>query len=199
MISPSENSSVLIYVHGTNGSGKSTLARALVAAAGGSCGSENTVELPAKAFSTYTHEGAVFLGRYDNACGGVDGFSPYAAIHDVLDFHFGRDDGIRVFGEGLITPGVDTCRRLAERFDQHLFIALDVPVGECINHVLKRRAAKGNAKPYNPANLYRKAESVLSWANRLENAGLSVKRLNWRMAYLECTALLGLDNINHLL
>lgn len=191
---------MLIYVHGTNGSGKSTLARALVAAAGGAVGVENLARTKGqKGFTTYTNEGVVMLGRYGNACGGVDGFSPYAVIHEVMDHHTSTDDACRVFAEGLVTPGIATCQNLARMVDNHLFIALVTPTEDCIANVLKRRRAKGTAKPYNPANLYRKADSVHSWANRIEKAGLSVKRLSWRMAYLECTALLGLDNLNHLL
>ena len=192
--------SCLVYVHGTNGSGKSTLARALVALAGGSVGEENHVAcMNQKAFTTYTNEGALFLGRYGNACGGVDGFSPYAAIHTVLDHHFDMDDAPRVFGEGLITPGVETCQQMAARFDNHLFIALDVPVGTCITNVLRRRRKAGNDKLYDPANLYKKAHSVRSWADRLEKASLNVQRLGWRAAYLASANLLRLDNINHLL
>jgi energy-coupling factor transporter ATP-binding protein EcfA2 len=179
--------SCLVYVHGTNGSGKSTLARALVALAGGAVGCENVMAPTCKAFSTYTSEGVVFLGRYDNACGGVDGFSPYAAIHGVIGHHVLRDDGVRMFGEGLITPGVETCQNMAEVFDDHLFIAL------------KRRATKGNAKPFDPANLRRKLASVHSWADRLDAAGLRVQRLSWRAAYLASAQRLELDNINHLL
>lgn len=195
----SKASSALVYVHGTNGSGKSTLARALVALAGGSVGEENLAPKGQKGFTTYTGEGALFLGRYGNACGGVDGFSPYAVIHPVLDHHFSMDDAPRMFAEGLITPGVETCRQMAARFDKHLFIALDVPVGTCINHVLRRRKAAGNTKPYSPDNLYRKAASVQSWASRLEKAGLNVQLMGWRAAYLRSAALLGLHDITHIL
>lgn len=185
--------SCLVYVHGTNGSGKSTLARALVALAGGAVGDPVNAAKEGKAFVTSTKEGVTFLGKYGNACGGVDGFSPYAAIHDALPV------GGRVFAEGLVTPGVETCQRLADKVDQHLYIALTVPVGTCITHVLRRRRAVGNDKIYDPANLYRKHASVQSWADRMEKAGLSVKRLGWREAYLESARLLGLHNINHLL
>lgn len=187
--------SVLVYVHGTNGSGKSTLARMLVAAAGGSTGHKNVVQ-GAKAHVTCTVEGPMFLGKYANACGGVDGFSPYAAIHDALRTCL-VFPAARVFGEGLITPGVETCATMARQFDRHLFIALTVPEERCIEHVLKRRATKGNDKAFNPANLRKKLGSVQHWADRLEKANLSVKRLSWREAYLASTSLLGLDNINH--
>jgi energy-coupling factor transporter ATP-binding protein EcfA2 len=190
--------SSLVYVHGTNGSGKSTLARHLVALAGGATTCVNVVA-DAKAFVTMTKERVDFLGRYDNACGGVDGYSPYAAIHDAVKLCLLADKSSRVFGEGLITPGVETCQRLADNFDQHLFIAMDVPEEQCIRNVLKRRATKGNDKPYDPANLLRKLASVQSWADRLEGAGLRVQRLDWRGAYLASAQRLGLGNIDNLL
>lgn len=189
--------SALVYVHGTNGSGKSTLARMLVAAAGGSTKVFNAAYTKGhKAFATHTNEGVVFMGKYANACGGVDGFSPYAAIHELMQWH-AEDTMPHMFAEGLITPGVETCQRLADGFDQHLYIALTVPEERCIQHVLRRRATKGNDAEFNPANLRKKLESVRGWADRLEKAGLSVKRLSWREAYLASTSLLGLDNINH--
>lgn len=198
---PKHLKSSLVYVHGTNGSGKSTLARCLVALAGGATKCKNLAYSDgAKAFNTFTKEGVSFLGRYDNACGGVDGFSPYAAIHELMQWHAqGAKHMPRMFAEGLITPGVETCQRLAEGFDQHLFIAMDVPEERCIQNVLKRRATKGNVKEFDPSNLRRKLASVRSWADRLEGAGLTVQRLDWRAAYLASAQRLRLDNINYLL
>jgi hypothetical protein len=187
--------SALVYVHGTNGSGKSTLARSVVAAAGGSVGEENTpLAYKAKAFTTYSNEGVLFLGRYGNACGGLDGYSPYAAVLDVLAFHRNRDLDLRVFAEGLITPGVDTCLKLAGFFDETHFIHLDTPVEDCIKHVMARRKRKGNDKPYDPANLYKKAQSAESWAKRLKNNGMDVHTLDYRAAYKLTLAALGLDS-----
>lgn len=177
----------LVYVHGTNGSGKSTLARAVATAAGGIV---DVRELPTnrKARWTLTRK-VVLIGKYGNACGGVDGLSPYAAIHDIMP----RLRGAHVFAEGLITPGVETCQKLADYKDEHLFIALCTPIQDCIRHVLQRRKAKGNTKPYDPANLLRKAESVLSWHRRLNAAGLKCELMTFEEAYLSTLELLGLQ------
>lgn len=180
----------LVYVHGTNGSGKSTLARAVLAAAGGAQGVSKLMHSPK---ATWTHTGVagvVLAGKYGNACGGVDGMQPYAALHDVLkeNVAFVRN----VFAEGLVTPGVDTCATFASYFDRAVFILLDTPETICIKNVLKRRAAKGTTKPYDPKNLYRKLASARSWATRLERAGLEVHHLQYRQAYNMALELLGL-------
>jgi hypothetical protein len=80
----------------------------------------------------------------------------------------------------------------AKLFSQATFILLDTPDTVCINNVLKRRAAKGTTKPYDPKNLYRKQQSARNWADRLERAGLTVHRLQYRQAYILTLELLGL-------
>lgn len=178
----------LIYVHGTNGSGKSTLARAVMAAAGGSTGFHALHTRDGKGGFTSTKEGVALIGKYGAACGGVDGVHPYALVEKI----FRMDHVYYAFAEGLITPGVETCKRFAECFDRTVFIHLDTPIEDCIANVLKRRKAKGNAKPFDPTNLRKKAGSAKSWADRCEAAGLNVERLNYRQAYARSLELLGL-------
>jgi energy-coupling factor transporter ATP-binding protein EcfA2 len=180
----------LVYVHGTNGSGKSTLARAVLAAAGGAQGMSKLVGNPK---ATWTHTGTagvVLAGKYGNACGGVDGMQPYAALHDVLKEQKAMLRS--VFAEGLITPGLETCRQFAGYFDRTVFIALDTPTDVCIQNVLLRRKRAQNVKPYSPENLYAKHRTVLSWAARLEQAGLDVRKLKYSQAYALSMELLGL-------
>lgn len=176
----------LVYVHGTNGSGKSTLARAVIASAGGVAVVE-TIPGHKKAHLTVSRAGPVFVGRYGTACGGADGLHPYASIFDAV-----ASSEAHVFAEGLITPGVETCRRLAGMAEEHLFIVLDVPPEQCVTNVLKRRARKGTDKPYNPDNLYRKHRSALSWGDRLDSAGLQTARLSWTEAYARVLGMLSL-------
>lgn len=182
----------LIYVHGTNGSGKSTLARAVLAAAGGlkeyrasKSGKQG------KAGSTHTPSGVILLGSYVRACGGVDGFSPYAHIHEELQLA-SPGKNARVFAEGLITPGVETCQRFAGYFDRAVFVVLNTPAEDCIKHVLLRRNRKGNDKPYTPEKLHDKHRSALRWGDRLEGVGLEVHRLKYSQAYTLSLELLGL-------
>ena len=185
----------LVYVHGTNGSGKSTLARAVLAAAGGLDAYVPThAGKQGKAGFSATPRGVALLGAYVRACGGVDGFSPYAHIHEVLDKLEGGNaaDRVSVFAEGLITPGVETCQRLAARFDAASFIVLNTPVETCLRNVLKRRDRKGNVKDYDRSNLDKKHASAQSWGTRLANAGLQVRTLEYPEAYRYTLELLGL-------
>jgi len=181
--------STLIYVHGTNGSGKSTLARRVGVAAGG-FGGQHRVPKNKRAFWTTTPADVSFVGRYGNKCGGVDGVQPYAAVFQIMQFI--ADNNEHAFAEGLITPGVESCKRMAGMFEDHTFIALAVPIEVCVQHVVQRRAAARNIKPYDPANLIKKAGTVLSWADRLAAQGLHVKLLDPRSAYRHTLELLGL-------
>jgi energy-coupling factor transporter ATP-binding protein EcfA2 len=182
----------LVYVHGTNGSGKSTLARAVLAAAGGF---EEYVPVKegkeGKAGYTSAKSGVVLLGKYERACGGVDGYSPYAHIHEVMQGRAVLGDS-RVFAEGLVTPGLETCQRFASYFDKAVFIVLNTPTDVCIKNVLARRTRKGNDKMYTPEKLYDKHRSALRWGDRLEAVGLTVHRLKYPQAYTLSLELLGL-------
>lgn len=186
---PTYERHVLVYVHGTNGSGKSTLARAVMAAAGGVRGYSPRAK---KCGTTVTNRGVMLIGKYGNACGGLDGIQPFAEVLDELRVHAIFPECC-VFAEGLVTPGLETCSNFAGLFERAVFIHLDTPVEQCVRNVLKRRAAKGNTKPYSPANLYKKAQSAASWANRLEASGLEVHRLNYLEAYHLTLELLGLQ------
>lgn len=184
-------SHILVYVHGTNGSGKSTLARGVLAAAGGIA-----EYVPVKSGKqgksgwTGTPRGVVLLGSYHRACGGVDGFSPYALIHEVLQGH--AEFKTQVFAEGLITPGVETCTQFATYFDRAVFIALSTPIDTCIQNVLARRKRVGNVKPYTPEKLISKHASALRWADRLAAVGLETYKMPYREAYEFSLELLGL-------
>lgn len=175
----------LVYVHGTNGSGKSTLARKVATAAGGFV-SVHALPDNRKARFTLTRRTVMFAGAYGTACGGVDGIHPYSETLRVLrgDYSF--------FAEGLVTPGLETCQRMAGMFDQHLFIALATPLEQCVANVQARRDRAGNTKPYDPTNLYKKQRSVDSWGKRLAEAGLQVQFLTYREAYRASLKLLGL-------
>lgn len=167
----------LVYIHGTNGSGKSTLARVVISYAGGVSGQSKLVSNPRAVYTHLETPGVVLAGKYGNACGGVDGIQPYADVHTVLadQAAFGRS----VLAEGLVTPGVETCRRFAALFDEAVFILLDVPDTVCIDHVLRRRARAGNVKEYSPLNLHKKDTSARRWCLNLQAAGLQAVALQW--------------------
>lgn len=183
--------STLVYVHGTNGSGKSTLARAVIAAAGGVTEVDDVPHTTGRSKVTWTRKRVALMGRYGNACGGLDGVQPYADTHYLMQ-HARTCDALSVFAESLVTPGLQTCKEFAEYFDRTVFILLDTPETVCIENVLLRRRAKGNSKPYDPKNLQKKLRSAQAWADNLERAGLQVRRLQYKQAYSLTLQLLGL-------
>lgn len=177
----------LIYVHGANGSGKTTLAHVLMTCAG------RPVRLvspptPQTAPSTHTKDGLVLVGPYRSATGGADSVQPYAFVPHTISHYIRK--GKNVFVEGLMTPGVDTCRWIYEDAKKHgakvTFIWLDVNISTCTAHVLARRARKGNEKPYDNAHLVKKHKSSFSWAQNLAKLGLPVQALTWEKARAYC-------------
>jgi hypothetical protein len=180
----------LIYVHGTNGSGKSTLARRLVTAAGGVLSNKLDNGCPV---SVAIHSGFVLIGKYENACGGLDGINPYRLAIDTAGIY--AKSGTNVFMEGLATPGQATCKELHDMFEgRATFYLLDVPEADCIANVLKRRARSKRAhsnKPYDPSHLYKKAKSARSWAAALQRNGLDIKVMKPDNVYRDVLAKLG--------
>ncbi len=176
-------SSTLIYVHGTNGSGKSTLARAVLAAAGGPKAVASLKGIGKATWTTTAQPGRFLVGKYLTACGGVDGILPYALVGNVMaELAYDGLEDTHVFAEGLVTPGGETCAWFASMFSRAVFILLDTPEEQCIQNVIKRRAAAGNTKPYAADNLFKKARSARSWATNLERRGLEVQRLQYQQA-----------------
>ena len=169
--------SSLVYIHGTNGSGKSTLARVVISYAGGATGHVARMQNKSAVYTQLATPGVVLAGKYGNACGGVDGIQPYADVHTVMA-HIAAE-GRSVLAEGLVTPGVETCRRFAALFDEAVFILLDVPDTVCIDHVLRRRTRAGNTKEYSPLNLHKKDASARRWCLNLQAAGLRAEALQW--------------------
>lgn len=176
-----------IYVHGANGSGKSTLARTLLAYAGGVV---RTERCKSGALVSYTHHALAFIGPYRTPTGGADSVHPYtlvpAAIHELLQ------GGYSVFCEGLITPGVETCKRIwidTTRIGAGVgFIALDVPLSVCIEHVQTRRQRKGNNKVFDTSNVEKKHRSVKNWVPNLKAAGVPAAFATWNRALRHCAA-----------
>lgn len=167
----------LFYVHGTNGSGKSTLARQVATSAGGVfCGKHSVTDVPVSQ-ALFAPVPFALIGKYENACGGVDGINPYRSAVDTAGIL--ATDGISVFMEGLATPGQATCKELSDMFSgRATFYLLDVPEADCISNVLARRSRSKRAhadKPYDPSHLHKKARSARSWAAALQQNGLQCK------------------------
>jgi hypothetical protein len=197
-----------VYIHGTNGAGKTTLARCLmICAMPGVIVEAQVHDAPVTIVSARKRRGwdgttpvwvdhmlkdLVFIGKYKSATGGFDTVQPYAegvkaAITRARDW----DEPIVM--ESLMTPGVDTCKQLAEGIGDVTFFWLDTPLAQCIEQTNKRRAARDRAALEDVSNIERKAVSVGSWARRLHEAGLCVERGDWDFVYARCKQILSLE------
>lgn len=171
--------STLIFVHGTNGSGKSTLANALIKRAGGIASYVGGV--------TYTRSNLLLIGKYhDVATGGMDSLHPYSNVLLAMKNAVRANKKGVVFAEGMVTPGVERCRTYESVFDEVIFIHLVVDIEQCIKHVLMRREARGNKKKFDPSNLIHKAKSAEYWASGIQDAGMNVKRCDYKQAERMC-------------
>ena len=182
-------SPTLIYVHGANGSGKSTLARQVIMAAGGV--RSMAPWGPHQTIVTFTRgsdrKGPIALvGKYSTPTGGADSVQPYAHV-PATALALLRE-GYNVLVEGLITPGVDTCKAINAQATKYQtdalveFVLLDVDIDTCTRHVLERRTRKGNAKTYDNSHLVKKHRSASNWIDNLKAAGLTARRMPWRNA-----------------
>lgn len=182
-----------VYIHGTNGAGKTTLARALMVCARGTI-IEAKVHDAMVTIATLRRDSQkdlVFVGKYRSATGGFDTVQPFAdgvkaAITRAMCY------GEQVVMESLVTPGVDTCKQLADGIKDVTFFWLDVPLPRCIEQMNQRRAARGSEPLEDVSNVEKKAASVASWARRLTEAGLHVERGDWDYVYARCKQILNL-------
>lgn len=176
----------LIYVHGTNGSGKSTLARYLIMCSGGI---KRIAPHPATgAKCTYTYGPLALVGKYRTATGGADGVQPYASVPATALALLA--DGHSVLVEGLMSPGVETCKTLcakARRLGAEVrFIRLDIGFYQSCENVKRRRMLVGNTKPFDPINVRKKQKSCDGWFTNLAAAGLPIYGFNWEQARDYC-------------
>lgn len=176
----------LIYVHGTNGSGKSTLARYLIMCAGGI---KKIAPHPVTgAKCTYTYGPLALVGKYSTATGGADGVQPYASVPTTALALLA--DGYNVMVEGLMSPGVETCKTLTRKARKLgatvRFIRLDIGFYQSCINVQRRRMLVGNTKPFDPINVRKKQKSCDGWFTNLAAAGLPVWGLNWEQARDYC-------------
>lgn len=161
-----------IKLGGVNGSGKTTVAREVIKLADAQPKSYKLTS----GKNTDVHYGrfggleVVVLGKYQNACGGMD------TISDKLDrLMLVKDMGQKgriVFFEGLITGKTyGALGQLSEanvnaREGRWLYTFMDTPFDVAADRVLQRRAAAGNHAPFDPERTMR---STYDSCQRLES------------------------------
>ena len=161
----------ILRISGTFGSGKTTAARDFLAypheelrgVDGKTKGYK--IEVPGLTAPVF------LLGSYHNTCGGCDGIPTQVEIAErALKAH---PHG-HVLMEGALLSGAGlngAVTKAVEPTGCAVYIFLDTPQNECITRVKIRRAAAGNEEPFNPVNLVKKFESVVSTYKALRAAG----------------------------
>lgn len=179
--------STILNIRGTNGSGKSTLVRGLME----KIGLDSTLEEPSgKVWGYELRHNIRVLGRYETQCGGLDAIKE--TRQPGQQGFYNTRKGIRLLAEmgHVICEGVlwstvfkssDLC---AKELPQHHFIfaMVDTPADVCIERVQKRRAEKGNQKPFNPKELLSKIEQIGRRQEDLKKAGYDVRSIPYMSA-----------------
>lgn len=138
------------------------------------------------------------LGHYESACGGCDTISKYLpglAVHNAeenktaqatqiegegnsYDTIFGLVRALYAVGydvlyEGLLISG-DMARTKALHADALpvSVVCLQLPIQECLDSVIGRRAAKGNTKEFNPKNTIEKHKLLAKCIEEFPKVGV---------------------------
>jgi len=133
-----------------------------------------------------------FIGKYDSVCGGMDTVPTQADCSTLI--HRAYDHG-HVVCEGLLASGVGPKATLpaaciAAAGPNAWFLCLDTPLEVCIERVKQRRAARGDDRPFNPANTQAKWEQTRRAYELLEEGGANVRWLPYETAYEKVRAIL---------
>lgn len=189
---------MIINIRGTSGSGKSTLVRRVMelyakhsevvdkvrdrAVVCGYVCDEPFVREPGLPLPK-----SVFVaGRYTTATGGCDTLPSLDVTYPLVEKWCAEHaifEGIMASEEVRRAVELSKRRRLA-------VIGLTTPLKECLASIQKRRDARGDTRPLNPANTTRRYAVVQRALQRLKSAGVEVHQLDREEAYrLTCELL----------
>jgi len=173
---------LIINLRGTSGSGKTAIVKRLMETYGYNSFSKG-VSLGTDAAGW---RWPVFaIGKYDNVCGGMDTVPTQA---DCATYVAKAYDSGHVICEGLLASGVGPKATLpaaciAAAGPNAWFLCMDTPLEVCIERVKARRAARGDDRPFNPANTVAKWEQTRRAYELLEEGGANVRWLPYETAY----------------
>jgi len=167
---------VILSLRGTSGSGKTTVARkfltdypcsAIIDPNGKKKHWGYQVDLSNEGIAQPLY----VIGSYQNTCGGTDGISTQEEIAERALAAHPRG---HVLLEGLLLskvgPGAITTQMLKPT-GSYVAAILDTPLATCLQRVQARRDARGETKPFNPANTVSAHKSTYDACVNLHNAG----------------------------
>jgi len=189
-------SGIIIQVRGTHGSGKTTAVKSFIDNFPHTALTDADGKIIAMAVKVTGVDRPVYImGKYDNACGGMDGINTQeeAALRVINAWKTGQG---HVICEGVLSSGVSPAgtfpRMLIENIpnDRLKFRTLDTPLDKCIDRVNARRAARGKDGEFDPRNVINKYGSVVASYPKYVDAGFDMKMLDHTKAYEQLLALL---------
>lgn len=179
---------MILNLRGTNGTGKSTVAHAILKKADARPLEfwPNTRSPKPKAYAgIWKGVPIVILGSYETVCGGMDTITDINDARDLI-VKYGTDENYPImFYEGLfishclgtVAKGM-TDAGLKERT---VLAYLDTPLEVCLERVHKRRAERGNTKPFKEQNViddYQRVEWNYAKATRDGWDAVNIDHLN---------------------
>lgn len=161
---------MIFNLRGTNGSGKSTVAHALLTKTKAEPLEfwPNARKPKPKAYGGLWKQMPIaILGSYETVCGGMDTITDINDARDLI-IKYGTDENYPiVFYEGLfISHCLGTVARGIEEAglkDRLVMAYLDTPLAVSLERVHKRRAERGNTKPFKEQNVVDDFQRVNEW------------------------------------
>jgi thymidylate kinase len=190
----SRSARVIINIRGTSGAGKSHLVRSVMAR-----------YLNRKAVTVERRRQPLFyrlsdpssprplmvLGHYETACGGCDTIKTVDEVYRLV--RQGIGEAHNVLFEGIMVQ--DDVTRMVELansgVDTVRVIFLTTPVEECLRAVQERRDARGDTRPFNPANTEGRARTLRRTHQRLLEGAVTLLDLDREGALQAARTLLG--------
>ncbi len=181
---------MIINIRGTHGSGKSTLVADILNRNVYTPLGEGKRPEGYKVTIAGLRRPLYVVGPYTTACGGCDAIQPYALIWPRVEEYAKK--GHVIFEGALVSSSVGNIgRTMAARRQKDCVVCfLDTPVEECIARIQRRRAARGDERPLNPANTVSKHQSVERSRPKMEALGLRCVTLRHKRAAKDLASLL---------
>jgi hypothetical protein len=126
------------------------------------------------------------IGSYENTCGGTDGINTQEEIAERALIAHKRG---HVLLEGLLLSKVGPkaiTTTMLRPTDAYVAGYIDTPLEECLRRVEKRRADRGDDRPFNPDNTISAFKSTLAACKNLhEMGGVKVITIDHTNAFAE--------------
>ena len=179
---------IVVNIRGTSGSGKTTVVRKFLELphrvltrpkpTQRNPNKQEVMGYEVDASSVGVTKPVYVIGSYENVCGGCDTIPTQQEAADRAVAAWGS--GGHVLMEGLLASAAGMAGAVTMTLpkDHTVYGIMDTPLQTCVDRVMARRAARGETKPFNPANTEMKYQQTFSTAKSLYDNGYNVKTIN---------------------